>query len=141
MVLQKITLSTVPIRYYRRVKRVTAYLRYHRRVTRFIGKIWWCKIAYTLNINAISVDTPTLTYCALYSAYKSHIWQLQQTCSSAYNSHTSIGGASPWWMYPDSKQGRAKSPPPLLLLRAIRPGASHPGDCFGATGNQAIYCP
>ena len=26
------------------------------------------------------------------------------------SSPTSIGGASPWWMYPDSKQSRAKSP-------------------------------
>ena len=53
----------------------------------------------------------------------------------------SIGGASQWWMYPDFKQSRAKSPPPLLLLRAIGPGAAHPGDCFGTPGNQAIYSP
>ena len=54
---------------------------------------------------------------------------------------TSIEGASPCWMYPDSKQSRAKSPLPLLLLLAIRPGAAHPEDCSGTPGNQAIYCP
>ena len=57
---------------------------------------------------------------------------------------TSIGGgggvASPWWMYPDSRQSRAKSPPTLLLLRAIWPGAAHPRDCFGTQGNKAICC-
>ena len=45
------------------------------------------------------------------------------------------------YMYPDSRRSRAKSPPPLLLLRASRPEAAHPGDCFGTPGNHAIYCP
>ena len=42
-------------------------------------------------------------------------------------------------MYPDSgtsrRRNRAKSPLPLLLLRHIRPGASHHEDYFGAPGN------
>ena len=68
-------------------------------------------------------------------------------------------GPSPGWIYPDSRQSRAKCSPPLLLLRAsprfscegpgrypreqcpIRPAAAHPVDCFGATGNEVIYCP
>ena len=53
----------------------------------------------------------------------------------------SIGGASLWWMYPDSKQSQAKSPTPILQLLAIRPGAAHPGGCFGTPGYKAIYCP
>ena len=34
----------------------------------------------------------------------------------------------------------AKSPPPLLLLRAIRPEAALAGDCFDTPGNEAM-CP
>ena len=37
-------------------------------------------------------------------------------------------------------QSRAKLPPPLLLLQAIRHGAAHPGDCFGTPGSQTINC-
>ena len=54
----------------------------------------------------------------------------------------SIGGASSRWMYPDSEASRrrswAKSPPSLLLLRALRPGAARPGDGFGAPGNVRL---
>ena len=39
---------------------------------------------------------------------------------------SSIRGASSRWMYPDSSRSRAKSPTPLLLLRAILPGAAQP---------------
>ena len=45
-------------------------------------------------------------------------------------------------MYPDSgtsrHQSRAKSPPSILLLRALRPGAAHPGDGFGAPENVRL---
>ena len=51
--------------------------------------------------------------------------RLNRPCTDHNIQHLS-GGASPWWMYPDSKQSRAKSPPPLLLLPAIQPGAAHP---------------
>ena len=54
---------------------------------------------------------------------------------------TSVGGASPWWIYPNSGWSRPKSLPPLLLLRAIRPGAALSWDCFCTPGNEAIYCP
>ena len=51
-------------------------------------------------------------------------------------------GASPWWMYPNSRtsrrQSQVKSPPPLLLLRAQLPGAAHPRDCFGASRNARL---
>ena len=54
----------------------------------------------------------------------------------------SIEGASSRWMYSDSKASRrrswAKSPPSLLLLRALRPGAAHPGDGFGVPGNVQL---
>ena len=47
-------------------------------------------------------------------------------------------------MHPDSetsrRRSRAKSPPSLLLLRALRPGAAHPGDGFGAPGMYGWYC-
>ena len=56
------------------------------------------------------------------------------------NNLTSIMGSSPRWMYPDSRRSRAKSPLRPLLLRTIRPGAVHPGDCYGTPGNKVIYC-
>ena len=57
------------------------------------------------------------------------------------NCPTSIGGGSPRWMYPDYRRSRAKSLPILLLLRAIRPRATHPRYCFSAPGSETIYCP
>ena len=49
------------------------------------------------------------------------------------------GGAFSPQMYPNSGTSRLRSPAKstqfLLLLLALRPGAAHPGDVFGALGN------
>ena len=41
--------------------------------------------------------------------------------------HTSMGGSSPRWMYPQSRLRHAKSSPPPLLFLTIRPKAAYPG--------------
>ena len=93
-------------------------------------------VIFEVKTDSIASDAITIKY----GKVATHcIARIKLLCSTA-TLPTLIRGSSPRWLYPDSWGSRAKSPP-SLLLRAIRPRAAHPGDCYGTPGNEAIYCP